>query len=103
MKKNRKINKVSDGILGQLHYEFKDWEKAFQDWKELYPIYDKDMQMILCVEHSVSGYYIERKGSSKLETDRVYKTNKSVLALEQRIRAEIELAKKEFRSPKIIK
>jgi hypothetical protein len=70
----------------QWHFEFKDWEAAF----ELFFRQKKENNTLCFVISSasyVSGHWIEKNAYANKQT-RVYRTVRAVRALEKRVRAE---------------
>lgn len=82
-------------------FDFKDWEKAFQKWDELKVRENFDLVMTICQDGYISGYWIT-VASETVTGESIYTTDAEVQALKQRVIAEIERAKIEGGSPKLI-
>lgn len=89
-----------------MHFDFKDWEKAFATFYRLhcgYPIMnDKNEQigfykgdtnycLIISTNWTTSGYWVEKYANEQItSTDIVYKTLDEVKYLEKKLRQAIE-------------
>lgn len=76
--------------ISQMFFEFNQYNEAFSAWHENLPIYEDKMQMVISTHEYTSGYWIEHAGKEyNPVTDYCY-TGDEVIALEKRVRKEIE-------------
>lgn len=85
------------------HFDFLDWEKAFQYYDEVVAEYGQDAVQFVVSEHPhTSGYWIESAGCETSVGDQIV-PSEQVKDFEERVRIEIDLAKKKDRLPKFIR
>jgi len=85
----------------QMHFEFKDWQAAFDKWYQNHADYGEHIQFVVSYGTYNSGYWIEKRGTELGNSARVY-THKQVIALKSRIKREIKKAEIEGRHPKFV-
>lgn len=88
--------------MQQIHYDFKDYKKAFETYYENLSLYP-NVRIVINTDHYTSGYWIETPEWSLGSTNNyTYNTKEDVDALKERVEAEIKLSEKEGRSPLLI-
>lgn len=92
--------KTPEEEIAQMHFDFADWEKAFQVWRETEPIYGDNMQMVISTK-AYPGYWIEVKGKHLMAGDHLY-VGAEVYALEERVKAVIKIAEEKGNEPGLI-
>lgn len=91
-KPSKDYNAANDGTLhGQWNFDFKDWKDAFELFYRKKRM-DSAYCLVISTHWVTSGYWVER-GAKKDEYATVYRSLKSVKALEQRIKNRIEETK----------
>lgn len=78
------------------YFDFWEWEKCFERWEELQPVYGGEIRLTIASKFYVSGYWIEALHHKTYEGDFLYQ-GKEVDELKKRIIEEHETAKKEGR------
>jgi hypothetical protein len=80
-----KYDPVRDGTVhGQWHFDFKDWEAAFELFYRKKRM-DAAYCLVISVHDVTSGYWVER-GAKTDEYNRVYRSVTAVKSLEARVR-----------------
>jgi hypothetical protein len=70
----------------QWHFEFQDWEKAFELFYRKKK-QDKAYCLVISTDSYTSGYWIEKDAKRDEDTRHIYRSVKSAQALESRIRS----------------
>ena len=85
----------------QQHFEFADYEDAFNQWYQNYKDYGENIQFVVCYDGYASGYWIEKRGTELGSSSRIY-THKQVIALKSRVVKQVKEAKKNGTSCKFV-